>query len=78
MFNGLEYLRPNKNWIVRVLKCLDHDHRFGSTICTLKIVDPSNILYLTVHLMLSFCATCESNRSTLDFWFLGTSNDVEL
>ena len=31
-FNGVEYLKSNKNWYVWVFKCLDHDEMIGSRI----------------------------------------------
>jgi len=33
LFNGLEYLKPNKSWCVRVLKCVDHNQMVGSRFC---------------------------------------------
>jgi len=30
LVNGVEYLKPNKNWFVGVFKCLDHGQMAGS------------------------------------------------
>ena len=47
-FNGVEYLKPNKSWCVRVFK-LDHDQMVGSRICMSKVIYLSSMLLLAFH-----------------------------
>jgi len=42
-------MKSNKNWYVRVFKCLDHDEMIGSRICMFKDVDLSNMLFSVIH-----------------------------
>ena len=48
----IEYLKPNKSWYVRVLKCLDHDQMVGSRICMSKDINLTNSLLSAVHFAL--------------------------
>ena len=48
-FNGVEYLKSNKNQCVKGFKCLDHDEILGSKIYMSKDVDLSNMLFSVVY-----------------------------
>ena len=52
-FNSVEYLKSNKNWCLRVFRCLEHDEMIGSRICMSKDVDLSNMLFLVIHFALT-------------------------
>ena len=45
---GVEYLKSNKTWYVRVLKCLDHDQMVVAKICMSKVINLSNMLLSVV------------------------------
>jgi len=45
----VQNIKSNKNWYVRVFKCLDHDEMVGSRICMSKDVDLSNNVFYAVH-----------------------------
>ena len=47
-FNGIEHLKPNKNWFVGIFKCLDHNEIAESRICMSKDINLTNSLLLAI------------------------------